>query len=294
MHFAWIVGRIERWHVCRRTVDLLICPCFIRFYNKPTAMECLLLEFAGRGEKRKTTVRDHGFEPCLRGRVLSEAEQPDRPEGEETASPDVPRAALGAQVRPAITGALLLTLLTGVGFPLALGLLARSLFPHQADGSLIERNGIVVGSELIGQRFTKAGYFHFRPSAAGDGYDATASGGSNLGPSNPKLRDSVRRRAEEFRRGNGLSPEDVVPIDAVTSSGSGLDPHISPENAALQIGRVAHQRHLSEDAVRQLVNQHTSGRQLGFLGEPRVVVLPLNLELDRISPIYVDRPGRPD
>jgi potassium-transporting ATPase KdpC subunit len=221
---------------------------------------------------------------------LSEAEEP-KTDGEETCPPDVPRASLRAQVRPAIFGIVLLTLLTGAGFPLVLGLLARSLFPHQADGSLIERDGIVVGSELIGQPFTRAGYFQTRPSAAGDGYDAAASGGSNLGPSNVKLRDAVRHRAEEFRRSNGLSSDAVVPIDAVTTSGSGLDPHISLENAALQAGRVARERHLSADAVRQLVDQYTSGRQLGFLGEPRVVVLPLNLALDRIAPV---RPYPPD
>jgi K+-transporting ATPase ATPase C chain len=174
-----------------------------------------------------------------------------------------------------------LTLLTGVAFPLVLAVLARPLFIHQARGSLVEHNGALVGSELIGQTFSAPGYFHGRPSAAGDGYDATASGGSNLGPTNPKLRDSVRELADAYRRANGLPPDTAVPIDAVTRSGSGLDPHISPANAALQVPRVARERHLTEEQVRRLVDEHTQHRQLDFLGEPRVNVLTLNLALDR-------------
>jgi len=203
------------------------------------------------------------------------------------------------QIRPAVLGILLLTLLTGIAFPLALAGLAFPLFSHQAEGSLLTRDGAVVGAELIGQNFSSPGYFHPRPSAAGDGYDATASGGTNLGPANPKLRDGVkadpavtgksksftgvRELAEEYRRSNGLPPGSAVPIDAVTRSGSGLDPHISPANAALQVPRVALERKLNEEEVRRLVDEHTQGRQFGFLGEPRVAVLPLNLALDQLA-----------
>jgi K+-transporting ATPase ATPase C chain len=171
----------------------------------------------------------------------------------------------------------------------------------QAKGSLVTRDDVIIGSELIGQTFTSPAYFHPRPSAAGAGYDASSSGGTNLSPANPKLKDGapdapktanvdesfagVRQLAEEYRKQNGLAPDVAVPIDAVTRSGSGLDPHISPANAALQIARVARARRLSTEVVRSLVTKHTQGRQLGFLGEPRVAVLPLNLELDRTAPL---------
>jgi K+-transporting ATPase ATPase C chain len=213
--------------------------------------------------------------------------------------------ALCEQIRPALLSIVLLTLLTGVAFPLALAGLACPLFAHQAKGSLIRRNGEVVGAEHLGQNFTGPGYFHPRPSAAGAGYDATASGGTNLGPANPKLRDGareesagagksssfagVRELADAYRRSNALPPEAAVPMDAVTRSGSGLDPHISPANAALQVGRVARERRLSEEVVRQLVAQHTQRRQLGFLGEPRVAVLPLNLALEQLAPQSASR-----
>ena len=194
---------------------------------------------------------------------------------------------------------LLLTLLIGLVFPLVLAALAWPLFASQAGGSLIVRHGIV-GSELIGQNFTGPAYFHGRPSAAGGGYDAAASGGTNLGPANPKLLDGakddpatpgidesfagVRELALSYRAGNGLAPATAVPVDAVTRSGSGLDPHISPDNAAWQVSRVARARRMSEEAVRSLVAEHTRGRQLGILGEPRVAVLPLNLALDQAAP----------
>ncbi|OAI48331.1 hypothetical protein AYO44_07360 [Planctomycetaceae bacterium SCGC AG-212-F19] len=193
-------------------------------------------------------------------------------------------AELRLQFRPLLLGVPLLTVLTGALFPIVLAALARPLFPHEANGSLVGREDVVVGSELIAQNFSGPGYFHPRPSAAGAGYDATASGGTNFGPANPKLRDDVREIAEAYRRTNGLSPEAVVPIDAVTRSGSGLDPHISPANAALQVPRIARARRLDVDAVRLLVDEHTQGRQLGFLGESRVAVLPLNLALDRAAP----------
>jgi K+-transporting ATPase ATPase C chain len=211
---------------------------------------------------------------------------------------------LRQQIRPALLSLVMLTLLTGIAFPLAVAVLTLP-FSHQAHGSLMTRDGVVVGAELIGQNFTSPAYFHPRPSAAGAGYDATASGGTNLGPANPKLRDGVpgdaastgagkafagvRELAEAYRHSNGLPPQAAVPIDAVTRSGSGLDPHISPVNAALQVPRVARARKLSEETVRRLVAEHTQGRQLGFLGEPRVAVLPLNLALDQLAPRSTSR-----
>lgn len=208
-------------------------------------------------------------------------------------------AGLRDQLFPSLLCVPLLTLLTGVLFPLTLALLARPLFPRQAGGSLLKRDGVVVGSELIGQPFREPRYFHPRPSAAGSGYDGLASGATNLGPNNPKLREGdsevafagVRQLAEEYRRENGLAPDATVPIDAVTRSGSGLDPHISPANAALQAPRVARERGMGEEDVRALVTEHTRGRQLGFLGEPRVAVLALNLALDRAAPPSPARPG---
>jgi K+-transporting ATPase ATPase C chain len=211
------------------------------------------------------------------------------------------RAGVLAQLRRAIFAVLLLTLLTGVVFPLTVAALAWLLMPHQAGGSLVVRDDVVVGSQLIGQEFTGPGYFHPRPSAAGRGYDASASSGTNLGPANPKLRWGARddpattgvdesfagvlELAATYRTRNGLGPDADVPVDAVTRSGSGLDPHISPANAALQVARVARARGLSEQAVRRLLEEHTRGRQFGILGEPRVAVLPLNLALDRATPI---------
>jgi K+-transporting ATPase ATPase C chain len=210
-------------------------------------------------------------------------------------------ATLREQLRPALLSVVSLTLLTGVLFPLLLFVLARPIFPIQANGSLMTRDGVIIGSELIGQNFTVPGYFHPRPSAAGAGYDAAASGGTNLGPANPKLKDGatddpktadvdesfagIRRLTEEYRKQNGLAVDVAVPIDAVTRSGSGLDPHISPANAALQSARVSRARGLRPDVVRSLVSKHTRSRQFGFLGEPRVAVLPLNLELDRTAPL---------
>lgn len=184
-------------------------------------------------------------------------------------------------LRPAILGVILLTLLTGCVFPAALFALGRLLFRDQADGSLLTRGGVVVGSRLIGQDFTRPQYFHPRPSAAGTGYDAASSGATNLGPLNPKLIEDVRRLAKAYREENGLRPDADVPMDAVTRSGSGLDPHISAQNAALQTPRVARARGLSEDLVRSLLAGYTEERQLGFLGSPRVAVLDLNLALDQ-------------
>jgi K+-transporting ATPase ATPase C chain len=184
-----------------------------------------------------------------------------------------------------MVGMISLTLLTGCVFPLVLFALGRWFFADQAAGSLVTRKGVVIGSRLIGQEFTRPEYFHPRPSAAGTGYDGTSSGGTNLGPSHRKLIEGVRQLAEDYRRQNGLAPDATVPIDAVTRSGSGLDPHISPQNAALQVPRVARARGVSEDAVRRLLAGHTHGRVLGFMGSPRVSVLDLNLDLDRSAPL---------
>jgi potassium-transporting ATPase KdpC subunit len=190
---------------------------------------------------------------------------------------------LAGQLRPALVGLVMLTALTGGVFPLAVFALAHAAFPTQAAGSLETERGVVVGSHLIGQAFTTPGYFRPRPSAAGAGYDGTASGGSNLPPSSAKLAAGVRRLTDLYRRENGLAPGAAVPIDAVTASGSGLDPDISPDDAALQTGRVARARGLPEERVKALVEDNTKGRQLGFLGEARVSVLDLNLALDRAT-----------
>ncbi len=174
----------------------------------------------------------------------------------------------------------MLTLLTGIVYPLVVTGIGRVALRDQAEGSLVRADGRIVGSRLIGQAFTTPRYFHPRPSAAGDGYDAEASGASNLGPTNDTLIDAVRERAERYRRENGLPPGAPVPVDAVTASGSGLDPHISPENARLQIPRVARARGMDPSAVRAEVERATSGRVLGVLGEPAVNVLELNMALD--------------
>ncbi len=176
--------------------------------------------------------------------------------------------------------ALLAVLLCGV-YPLAVWTMAQGLFPWQANGSLLIREkGVVVGSALLGQPFDGTVYFHPRPSAAGGGYDAARSEGSNLGPTAKKLVDTVKKRVADYRLENELGPETPIPADAVTASGSGLDPHISVRNALLQARRVAKARGLDEAAVRKKIADFTTGRDLGILGEPRVNVLLLNLDLD--------------
>ncbi len=173
----------------------------------------------------------------------------------------------------------LAVLLCGI-YPALVWAVAQGLFHSQANGSLVSVKGQVIASSLLAQRFTAPGYFHPRPSAAGDGYDAANSGGSNLGPTSQKLIAAVKERAAAYRTENNLAPGMVIPVDAVTSSGSGLDPHISVPNAFMQVRRVSEARGLSEEAVRERVVVHTEGRDLGILGEPRVNVLMLNLDLD--------------
>jgi potassium-transporting ATPase KdpC subunit len=176
------------------------------------------------------------------------------------------------------------TILLGIVYPLVVTGLAQVMFPKQANGELIEQNGKLVGSRLMGQPFTAPGYFYSRPSAAGTaGYDPTASGGSNLGPTNKALIDRVNASVQQLQPTNPNTP---VPVDLVTASGSGLDPDISPAAAEFQVPRVAKERGMSEQDVRALVAKHTQGRQFGFLGEPRVNVLELNLDLDSVHPMH--------
>jgi K+-transporting ATPase ATPase C chain len=188
------------------------------------------------------------------------------------------------QLLPALGMLLVFTVLTGLLYPLVVTGVAQAAFHDQANGSLVKRDGKVVGSKWIGQNFTKAGYFHPRPSAAGEnGYDPTSSSGSNLGPTNPDFLKTVRERVAAYRKENNLAADRKVPVDAVTASASGLDPAISVANARIQAHRVADARGLSLAQVNQLVDEHTEGRSLGFLGEKAVNVLELNLALDKLQ-----------
>lgn len=187
---------------------------------------------------------------------------------------------IGKQIRPAVSLTILLMVITGFIYPGIVTGIANAVFPSQARGSLVSMNGKVVGSSLIGQKFEQPWYFHSRPSAAGDGYDATASGGTNKGPTDRKLADTLVVGAIANALANG-AVKGKVPSDMVTASGSGLDPHISPANAQLQIGRVAAARGVAADRIWALVEKHVEGRQFGFFGDPRVNVLQLNLALDK-------------
>ncbi len=185
------------------------------------------------------------------------------------------------QLLPALRIFAVLTVLCGIAYPLLVTLAGQAAFGAKADGSLITNaDGVVVGSSLIGQGFDGDEWFQPRPSSAGDGYDGTASSSSNLGPTNPELLDAVAERVDAYRKANGLEGDTPVPVDAVTGSGSGLDPHISVANAKLQAPRVADARGLDIDEVLALINDHTEHRSLGFLGEPGVNVVTLNLALD--------------
>jgi len=199
---------------------------------------------------------------------------------------------MSKEIRPAIVLLVALTLITGLFYPLAMTGIAQVLFPKQANGSIIEKDGKVIGSALIGQPFNSDRYFHGRPSATTQPdpkdatktvdapYNAANSGGSNLGPTNKALIDRVKGDVDKLKEENAKAQ---VPIDLVTTTGSGLDPHISPEAALFQVPRVAKARNMPEDRVRQVVNENVEGRTLGLLGEPRVNVLALNLALDRAS-----------
>lgn len=180
----------------------------------------------------------------------------------------------------AVLMTLVTTILFGLIFPLVITGLAQVLFPKQANGELISRNGTLVGSKLIGQQFSSPGYFHSRPSMAGTGYDAGNSGASNLGPTNQSLITRVQADADRLQAENPGTP---IPTDMLTTSGSGLDPHISPEAAEFQVPRVAKERGVTPDTIREAIRQHTEARQFGFLGEARVNVLELNLALDELA-----------
>jgi potassium-transporting ATPase KdpC subunit len=182
--------------------------------------------------------------------------------------------------RTSIRFTIVTTLLVGLGYPLLVTGIAEAVFPRKAAGSLILKDGQVIGSELLAQSFTSDKYFHPRPSAAGNGYDATSSGGSNLAQSNKTLIDRIQASIDQLSKEN---PGHPVPIDLVTTSGSGLDPDITPDAAYFQAARVARARGISEDRIRQLIDGHITRRQLGVLGEPRVNVLDLNLDLDKIA-----------
>jgi K+-transporting ATPase ATPase C chain len=183
-------------------------------------------------------------------------------------------------LRTTVISFVLLSALLGLAYPAAITGIAQVLFNRQADGSLVERDGQVIGSSLVGQTFTAPHYFHSRPSAAGDGYDGGASSGSNLGPTSAALNERVAADLAAIREINGLAADAEVPVDAVTASASGLDPHITPAYAQLQVARVARERGVSEAQVRALVDDHTDGSTLWVAGEPRVNVLRLNLALD--------------
>ncbi len=189
-----------------------------------------------------------------------------------------------SEIRGAVVSTLVLAIVCCGLYPLVVFGIGQALFHNKADGSLIvDSSGTIRGSRLLGQQFASDKYFHSRPSAAGNGYDPTSSSGSNLGPTSQKLHDSIAQNVSDYRSQNGLATNAPVPADAVTASASGLDPHISVENAEMQIPRVAKARNLGEDKVRQLVRQSTDGPDLGFLGDPGVNVLTLNLALDSLK-----------
>ncbi len=183
------------------------------------------------------------------------------------------------ELRSSVSLFILFFVLTGLGYPFLTLILGQQLFPHQANGSLIETNGKIIGSSLIGQNFAGAGYFHGRPSAAGNGYDAGNSSGSNLGPTSANLQQAIEQRVNDLKKDNSVP----IPVDLVTTSASGLDPDISPDAAQFQVSRVAAARQLTLDQIQDIIKQSTTSRSLGFLGDNRVNVLDLNLALDRLG-----------
>ena len=187
------------------------------------------------------------------------------------------------QLQPAVIALLIFTVICGVAYPLLATVVGQTAFHAEANGSIVKVNGVAVGSKLIGQDFAAPGYFHPRPSAAGDGYDGAASSGSNLGPYSPDLLSAVQERVATYRQENGLNADTSVPVDAVTASGSGLDPDISVANARIQADRVAKARGLDPAEVRKLIDHYTDDRFLGVLGEPGVNVLELNVALDELA-----------
>lgn len=189
------------------------------------------------------------------------------------------------EFRPLVGVTVVLFVLTAVAYPLVVTGIAQIVFNREANGGILEVDGEAAGSSLIGQQFTSPYYFHGRPSAAGEGYDASASGGSNLGPTSAELLTSIEERVRAFRAENGLATDAEVPADAVTASGSGLDPHVSPATVRLQVARVAAARGADEQAVRELVEEFVEDPFLGIIGEPRVNVLKLNIELDKRFPL---------
>jgi potassium-transporting ATPase KdpC subunit len=222
----------------------------------------------------------HTLEPKIAiGSIPSTPATQSAPPAEATQSQP---SLLVANLRTAVLITLATTVIFGLFYPLAVTAVAQLLFPHQANGSLITKNNQIVGSELIGQTFSGPGYFHSRPSAAGTGYDAANSSGSNLAPTNHQLLDRIKSDAAKLHAENPTAP---IPVDLVTASGSGLDPEISPAAAEFQIARIARERNIPESQVRQLITKHTLARQFGFLGEPRVRVLELNLDLDATHPL---------
>ena len=190
-----------------------------------------------------------------------------------------------SEIRPAVVGTLVIAVVCCGFYPLVVTGISKLAFAHQADGSLIvNKDGVIIGSSLLGQNFSGEKYFHPRPSAAGtNGYDATASGGSNFGPTSQKLADLIKQRIADYRTSNGLAPDQPVPADAVTASGSGLDPHITSATAALQVARVAKCRAVPPEKIRDLIASNTDKADLGFLGADGVNVLKLNLALDALS-----------
>jgi K+-transporting ATPase ATPase C chain len=188
--------------------------------------------------------------------------------------------ALITELRIALISTIVLAVILCGIYPAFVWVVAQGLFPREANGSLITEKATVIGSSLLAQGFAGERYFHPRPSAAGQGYDAVSSGGSNLGPISQKLIDTVKQRVADYRKENGLGPDAPVPADAVTTSASGLDPHISVQNALLQARRVAYTRGMSDEGIRKRIEEHTEGRTLWIFGEPRVNVLKLNLALD--------------